>query len=384
MWRLLVMCLSVVAAQNVTEVKENEVQTTTVAATTTTEQSQQAQQELQKELDYYSMPALSDLDDFDLCLRRPGAVYCIVDMELMEDDTPLYQYIKNYSTFSYKNYKHSKLHRGVCADQHCGLNLTHVNASEATATALRECFNSSIHQGYGLQVEKLSVRYCKTQNDWVPPDALDYVIGALILALLLVNLGCSAHYFLFPPEKGEGNKFMLAFCVQKNWKALKHGGSAEGGLFKCFQAMRFITMVMILGLHSMIFIGYGYTANPEFIEHVHIKILGALHFFDSGSYQTADDGDSVISLSQPSMSRAIEEVTSAIVELLASVYIRFPRTVEEKCRTMREFQEKNNMPNELGALDGTHIAIFKPDSNDPIAPGNLIYNRKEYYSINCL
>ncbi|KAJ2939103.1 hypothetical protein O0L34_g4631 [Tuta absoluta] len=117
---------------------------------------------------------------------------------------------------------------------------------------------------------------------------------------------------------------------------------------------------------------------------VHIKILGALHFFDSGSYQTADDGDSVISLSQPSMSRAIEEVTSAIVELLASDYIRFPRTVEEKCRTMREFQEKNNMPNELGALDGTHIAIFKPDSNDPIAPGNLIYNRKEYYSINCL
>ncbi|KAJ2942141.1 hypothetical protein O0L34_g11054 [Tuta absoluta] len=116
---------------------------------------------------------------------------------------------------------------------------------------------------------------------------------------------------------------------------------------------------------------------------IHIKILGALHFFVSGSYQTADGGDSVISLSQPSMSRAIEEVTSAIVELLASDYIRFPTTVEEKRRTMREFQEKYNMPNVLGAVDGTHIAIFKPDGNDPIAPGNLFYNRKGYYSINC-
>ncbi|KAI5633008.1 acyltransferase family domain-containing protein [Phthorimaea operculella] len=252
MWRLLVLCLSVVAAQNVTEVTENEVQTTTTTSTSTTaEQSQPAQQELQQELDYYSMPALSQLDDFDLCLRRPGAVYCIVDLELMEDDTPLYQYIKNYSTFSYKNYRHSKLHRGVCADQHCGLNLTHVNASEATATALKECFNRSIHQGYGLQVESLSVRYCKTQNDWKPPDALDYIIG---------------------------NKFMLAFCLQKNWKALKHGGSAEGGLFKCFQAMRFITMVMILGLHSMIFIGYGYTENPEFIEHSYSDFFKALLF----------------------------------------------------------------------------------------------------------
>lgn len=40
------------------------------------------------------MPALSELDDFDLCMRKPGAVYCIVDMELLEDDTPLYQFIK--------------------------------------------------------------------------------------------------------------------------------------------------------------------------------------------------------------------------------------------------------------------------------------------------
>lgn len=36
-----------------------------------------------------------------------------------------------------------------------------------------------------------------------------------------------------------GNRFMLAFAVQKNWKALKYGGSAEGGIFKCFQAMRY-------------------------------------------------------------------------------------------------------------------------------------------------
>lgn len=45
-------------------------------------------------LDYHSMPVLSELDDFDLCLRKSDAVYCIVDMEIMEDDTPLYQFIK--------------------------------------------------------------------------------------------------------------------------------------------------------------------------------------------------------------------------------------------------------------------------------------------------
>lgn len=45
-------------------------------------------------IDYYSMPALSELDDFDLCLRKPNAVYCIVDFAILEDDTPLYQFIK--------------------------------------------------------------------------------------------------------------------------------------------------------------------------------------------------------------------------------------------------------------------------------------------------
>ncbi|KAJ8708819.1 hypothetical protein PYW08_010201 [Mythimna loreyi] len=258
MWWFLVFCVVGALGQNVTEPERDEPP--------------------ESILDYYSMPALSELDDFDLCLRKPDAVYCIVDLVLQEDDTPLYQFIKNFSSLSYKNYEHSKLHRGVCGSKHCGLNTSHADAGESTAEALRNCLNASIHQGYGLQVDSLSVRYCKTQDDYIPPDVLDYVIGVLLLTLLLVNLGCSAYYFLWPAEKRSDNRFMLAFCVQKNWKALKHGGSAEGGIFKCFQALRFYTMVMILGLHSMIFIGYGYTANPEFIENSYDDFFKSLLF----------------------------------------------------------------------------------------------------------
>nr|XP_004923472.2 O-acyltransferase like protein [Bombyx mori] len=235
-------------------------------------------QNVESILDYHSMPALSELDDFDLCLKNPEALYCIVDMVLMEDDTPLYQFIKNFSSLSYKNYMHSKLHRGVCASQNCGLNTTYANQTDTTENELKRCFNSSIHEGYGLQVESLSVRYCKTQNDYVPPDLLDYIVGVLLLAVLLVNFGCSAYVYLFPDEKENCNRYLMAFCVQRNWKALKYGGSADGGIFKCFQALRFYTMVMILGLHSMIFIGYGYTANPEFIEKSYDDFFKSLLF----------------------------------------------------------------------------------------------------------
>nr|XP_032521984.1 O-acyltransferase like protein-like isoform X2 [Danaus plexippus plexippus] len=227
--------------------------------------------------DYYSMPALSQLDDFDLCLRKPKSIYCIVDFELLEDETPLYKYIQNFSSLSYKNYKHSKLHRGVCGDK-CGLNFTHVNFTDTLVGNLKKCFNETIHDKYGLQVNTLSLRYCKTQKDFIPVDSLDFVFGCILLLILLVNLGCTVYYFFWRPQNGKENRYMLAFCVQKNWKALKYGGSAEGGIFKCFQAMRFYTMVMILGLHSMIFIGYGYTENPEFIENSYDDFFKSLLF----------------------------------------------------------------------------------------------------------
>ncbi|XP_032521983.2 O-acyltransferase like protein-like [Danaus plexippus] len=227
--------------------------------------------------DYYSMPALSQLDDFDLCLRKPKSIYCIVDFELLEDETPLYKYIQNFSSLSYKNYKHSKLHRGVCGDK-CGLNFTHVNFTDTLVGNLKKCFNETIHDKYGLQVNTLSLRYCKTQKDFIPVDSLDFVFGCILLLILLVNLGCTVYYFFWRPQNGKENRYILAFCVQKNWKALKYGGSAEGGIFKCFQAMRFYTMVMILGLHSMIFIGYGYTENPEFIENSYDDFFKSLLF----------------------------------------------------------------------------------------------------------
>ncbi|RVE45485.1 hypothetical protein evm_009824 [Chilo suppressalis] len=150
------------------------------------------------QLDYYSMPALSELDDFDLCLRKPESIYCIVDFVLMEDETPLYQFIKNHSSMTYTNYKYSKLHRGVCASKACGLNVSHADGGETAIAALKDCFNASIHQQYGLQVEKLSLRYCKTQSDYLPYDALDFIIGAILLLLLLVNFGCSAYFYFWP------------------------------------------------------------------------------------------------------------------------------------------------------------------------------------------
>ncbi|CAB3220881.1 unnamed protein product [Arctia plantaginis] len=115
----------------------------------------------------------------------------------------------------------------------------------------------------------------------------------------------------------------------------------------------------------------------------HLKVLSALQFFAQGSYQAAVGQDNFIALSQPSVSRCIKITADLIVEKLLPNCIKFPMTESEKLIAMTEFQELFNMPNTLGAVDGTHISIAKPSINHPTAPGNLFYNRKGFYSINC-
>ncbi|XP_063359895.1 putative nuclease HARBI1 [Cydia amplana] len=115
----------------------------------------------------------------------------------------------------------------------------------------------------------------------------------------------------------------------------------------------------------------------------HLKVLSALNFFAHGSYQTAVGEINILAQSQPTISRSLADVCPVIIERLTPQWIKFPVTRLEKDRAMREFQDNFGMPYTLGAVDGSHIPIHKPPNNHPIAPGNIFYNRKGFYSINC-
>lgn len=61
---------------------------------------------------------------------------------------------------------------------------------------------------------------------------------------------------------------------------------------------------------------------------IQTKIMCALRFYAHGCYQFPVGHDPYISLSSASVSRAIHEVTDAIVENLSDEYIRFPNDAE--------------------------------------------------------
>ncbi|CAK1601333.1 unnamed protein product [Parnassius mnemosyne] len=110
------------------------------------------------------------------------------------------------------------------------------------------------------------------------------------------------------------------------------------------------------------------------------KILVALYFYATGSYQRLVGGTYGTLMSQQSASRAIREVTDALNNHnILGKWIRFPQTRQERDAIKRRFYEKFNIPAVLGCIDGTHISIVRPTENE-----ERFFNRKHFHSRNVL
>lgn len=77
------------------------------------------------------------------------------------------------------------------------------------------------------------------------------------------------------------------------------------------------------------------------------------------------------------MSRAIHEVTNAIIATFSAQWIHFPRSAEERNHIKHRFMEIRQFPGVLGAIDCTHVEILKP-----LVEEHNYLNRKGYHSKN--
>ncbi|XP_066600856.1 putative nuclease HARBI1 [Prorops nasuta] len=111
------------------------------------------------------------------------------------------------------------------------------------------------------------------------------------------------------------------------------------------------------------------------------KVMTALRFFASGSYQMDIGNNIYMAVSQPTVSRCIHEVINVMTRPeIMNEWIKFPNTIAEMNELRTQFYRKFEFPGTLGCIDCTHIAIFPPTGN--INPEHIYVNRKGYHSIN--
>ncbi|KAJ1116160.1 hypothetical protein NDU88_004379 [Pleurodeles waltl] len=104
-----------------------------------------------------------------------------------------------------------------------------------------------------------------------------------------------------------------------------------------------------------------------------VQVLSVLHFLASGSLQTTVAIAS--GMSQPIFSNVLYRVLSALLKHMRS-YIVFPQ-VEDLPTVKGDFYALGHIPNIIGAIDGTHVALVPPRRSEPV-----YRNQKSYHSMN--
>ncbi|XP_029443008.1 putative nuclease HARBI1 [Rhinatrema bivittatum] len=104
------------------------------------------------------------------------------------------------------------------------------------------------------------------------------------------------------------------------------------------------------------------------------KLLGALHIFATGSFQT--HVSVIAGIIQASFSRHLAQVLKAMMKRMRK-YIMHPTDPVELQQIRSGFMGIAEMPNVLGAIDCTHI-VFIPRSEEE----SSVQNRKHFHSMN--
>ncbi|KAJ1153080.1 hypothetical protein NDU88_005847 [Pleurodeles waltl] len=104
-----------------------------------------------------------------------------------------------------------------------------------------------------------------------------------------------------------------------------------------------------------------------------VQVLSVLHFLASGSFRTTVAISS--GMSQPMFSKVLSRVLSALMKYMRS-YIVFPE-VGDLATVKGDLYALGHIPNIIGAIDGTHVALVPPSGSEPV-----YRNRKSYHSMN--
>ncbi|CAG4989468.1 unnamed protein product [Colias eurytheme] len=164
-----------------------------------------------------TIPPLYDLDEWSSC-QRPMDRYCMVDAALVsKTPSPLLDLLKDYSSQSLKHFNRSQVHRGVCVSRCLG------NASD-WRDAAQHCVNQSV-LSYGLEAEVVSAEWCSIAGD-DESSATSRALGVVMIALLMMTcLATGLNVLGDRCGKCDGNRFLMAFSLKKNWEILTYDRS---------------------------------------------------------------------------------------------------------------------------------------------------------------
>uniref|UniRef100_L7LW30 Putative tick transposon n=1 Tax=Rhipicephalus pulchellus TaxID=72859 RepID=L7LW30_RHIPC len=114
------------------------------------------------------------------------------------------------------------------------------------------------------------------------------------------------------------------------------------------------------------------------------KVLCALRFYATGSFQRSVGREEHIGMAQAAVSNTIHEVTEAIITVSARrKLVDFSLTPAAKDEAKAAFARRGVIPGVLACVDGTLVAIRKPEGLSLVDTASFM-SRKGYYALNVM
>ncbi|KAH7965390.1 hypothetical protein HPB49_007040 [Dermacentor silvarum] len=130
--------------------------------------------------------------------------------------------------------------------------------------------------------------------------------------------------------------------------------------------------------------GYVKNAVRMYSEKRERKVLCALRLFGTGSFQRSVGREEQIGMAQSVVSNTIHEVTEAIISVSARrKLVDFSFTPAAKDESKAAFARRGAVPGVLACVDGTLIAIMKPEGLSQADTASFM-SRKGYYALNVM
>ncbi|XP_072143067.1 putative nuclease HARBI1 [Dermacentor andersoni] len=114
------------------------------------------------------------------------------------------------------------------------------------------------------------------------------------------------------------------------------------------------------------------------------RVLCALRFFATGSFQRSIGSEEFVSMGQASVSESIHAVAEAITVVgRQQGWVSSPLTTAGKASAKAAFADRGRIPGVVACVDGTLIAIKQPEGLSPGETAGFM-SRKGFYALNTM
>uniref|UniRef100_A0A2A4K959 Acyltransferase 3 domain-containing protein n=1 Tax=Heliothis virescens TaxID=7102 RepID=A0A2A4K959_HELVI len=223
--------------------------------------------------EYAQFPRLFHLDEWETCLARPGALYCLgtFSVEPLRQPSPLYNMLKEYSMDPH-HFNRTQLHRGYCVSSRCpGL------AGERNASRRFEHCAAQWARRVALRPRLAQLRFCRSHAQHVarahshePPQRAQRMFLLAVTAILFCNVVGTA-YDVLTGDNAKKNPVLVSWSIPSNWRRLTasyEDGDPRLAALSPVQGVRVFLMLLIMATHSGCIHDMLYLYNPRWIEQV--------------------------------------------------------------------------------------------------------------------